>query len=180
MEQSKSDVKLGRFLSLVLRHDPRAAGVKLDEQGYVDVAQLISGVKRAGWPIDREVLERIVRENNKQRYSFNEDGTKIRANQGHSLAVDVGLEQQVPPDLLYHGTAERSVESIRALGISKGARQHVHLSEDMETARKVGSRHGKPTILTVNAAAMHADGHIFYRSANQVWLCDHVPWKYVL
>lgn len=180
MQQSKSDVKLGRFLSLVLRHDPGAAGVKLDEQGYVDVIQLISGVKRAGWPIDRETLERIVRENNKQRYSFNEDGTKIRANQGHSLAVDVGLEQQVPPDLLYHGTAERFVESIRALGISKGTRQHVHLSEDIETARKVGSRHGKPTILTVNAAAMYADGYSFYRSANQVWLCDHVPWKYVL
>lgn len=180
MQQSKSDVKLGRFLSLVLRHDPKAAGIKLDEQGYVDVAQLISGVKRAGWPIDREVLERIVRENNKQRYSFNEDGTKIRANQGHSLAVDVGLEQQVPPDLLYHGTAERFVESIRAKGIRKGTRQHVHLSEEIETARKVGSRHGKPTILTVNAAAMHGDGHLFYRSANGVWLCDHVPWKYVL
>lgn len=180
MQQSKSDVKLGRFLSLVLRHEPSAAGLKLDEQGYVDVGQLISGVKRAGWPIDREVLERIVRENNKQRYSFNEDGTKIRANQGHSLTVDVGLEQQLPPDLLYHGTAERFVESIRAQGIRKGTRQHVHLSEDIETARKVGSRHGKPTILAVNAAAMHAEGYLFYRSANQVWLCDHVPWKYVL
>jgi putative RNA 2'-phosphotransferase len=178
-QQSKEDVKLGRFLSLVLRHNPAAAKIKLDEQGYADVEQLLSGVNRAGWKIDRDRLERIVRENNKQRYSFNEDGTKIRANQGHSLAVDVELEQLVPPMVLYHGTASYAVDSIKAKGIVKGTRQHVHLIEDVDTARKVGSRHGKPAILTINAQAMHESGFIFYRSANGVWLCDHVPWQYV-
>lgn len=178
-QQSKEDVKLGRFLSLVLRHNPAAAKIKLDQQGYADVEQLLSGVNRAGWKIDRDRLERIVRENNKQRYSFNEDGTKIRANQGHSLAVDVELEQLVPPMVLYHGTASYAVDSIKAKGIVKGTRQHVHLIEDVDTARKVGSRHGKPAILTINAQAMHESGFIFYRSANGVWLCDHVPWQYV-
>ncbi|MNJ49945.1 RNA 2'-phosphotransferase [compost metagenome] len=179
-EQSKDDVKLGRFLSLVLRHNPGAAKIKLDEHGYADVDQLLSGVKRAGWKIDRDILERIVKENNKNRYSFNEDGSKIRANQGHSLNVDIGLQQQVPPDILYHGTASHAVDSIRAKGIVKGTRQHVHLSHEVETARKVGSRHGKPAVLTINASAMHADGLVFYQSANGVWLCDHVPWKYVM
>lgn len=178
-QQSKEDVKLGRFLSLVLRHNPAAAKIKLDQQGYADVEQLLSGVNRAGWKIDRDRLERIVRENNKQRYSFNEDGTKIRANQGHSLAVDVELEQQVPPNVLYHGTASHAVDSIKAKGIVKGTRQHVHLSADVDTAHRVGSRHGKPAILTINALAMHEQGFVFYRSTNGVWLCDHVPWQYV-
>lgn len=178
--QSKEDVKLGRFLSLVLRHNPGAAKIKLDEHGYADVDQLIKGVNRSGWKMDRQRLERIVAENNKKRYSFNEDGTKIRANQGHSLHVNLGLQEQAPPDILYHGTSANVVDSIRAKGIVKGTRQHVHLSADVETARTVGSRHGKPAVLTINATVMHADGYKFYQSDNGVWLCDHVPWKYVM
>ena len=180
MEQSKRDIEPGRFLSLVLRHNPAAAQIRLDAHGWADVDALLAGCARAGKRIDRETLERIVRENNKQRYSFNGDHTKIRANQGHSIAVDVGLNQAPPPDRLYHGTAARFLESIRAEGITRQSRQHVHLSSDPETARKVGSRHGAPAVLPVDAGRMARDGFLFYRSVNGVWLCEQVPWKYVL
>ena len=158
MEQSNSDVKLGRFLSLVLRHDPHAAGITLDEHGWADVNELLAGVSRTGRKIDRVTLERIVRENNKQRYSFNRDGTKIRANQGHSLAVDVELKQEIPPARLYHGTAARFLSAIQTGGIQKMKRQHVHLSSDFETAVQVGKRHGMPAVITIDAAAMARDG----------------------
>ncbi|MCQ6563776.1 RNA 2'-phosphotransferase [Paenibacillus mendelii] len=180
MKQSKQDIELGRFLSLVLRHQPSAAGIKLDAQGWADVRQLLAGCNRVGKQIDRVTLERIVKDNSKQRYRFNDDRTKIRANQGHSLAVDVELQETTPPDVLYHGTASRFVESIRAEGIKKGSRQHVHLSKDIETAIQVGGRHGKPVLLPVDAAAMYRSGHKFYLSENGVWLCDYVPREYVL
>jgi RNA:NAD 2''-phosphotransferase len=180
MRQSNRDVELGRFLSLVLRHKPSAAHIKLDDNGWADVDDLLAGCNRAGRRIDRETLERIVRDNSKQRYKFNEDRTRIRANQGHSVAVDVEMEECAPPEFLYHGTASRSIESICAEGIKKGSRQHVHLSRDTETAMQVGKRHGKPLLLRVSAAAMHRDGHKFWLSANGVWLCEHVPWSYVM
>ena len=139
MAQSKSDETLGRFLSLVLRHNPAAAQITLDEHGWADVEALLAGCARAGRRIGRDTLERIVRENSKQRYSFNGDHTKIRANQGHSIAVDVELRQAQPPARLYHGTAMRFLESIRAQGITRQSRQHVHLSADYPTALAVGS-----------------------------------------
>ena len=178
MEQSNSDVKLGRFLSLVLRHDPHAAGITLDEHGWADVNELLAGVNRTGRKIDRVTLERIVRENNKQRYSFNGDGTKIRANQGHSLQVDVELKAAQPPKYLYHGTASRFLPTIQKEGIRKMSRQHVHLSGDFETAMAVGKRHGIPVVITIDAGAMARDGVAFYRSENGVWLCGHVEPKY--
>ena len=178
MEQSKSDIRLGRFLSLVLRHDPGAAGIVLDEHGWSDVKELLDGVNRSGRRMDMETLERIVRENNKQRYAFNESHTKIRANQGHSIGVDVELKQKQPPQYLYHGTATRFLPSIHREGIRKMSRQYVHLSGDFETALAVGKRHGIPVVVTVEAAAMARDGVVFYRSENGVWLCEHVAPKY--
>lgn len=147
MEQSEKDSRLGRFLSLVLRHNPSAAGITLDKNGWADVEQLLLGAQHNGWDINRQTLERIVRENNKSRYSFNEDQTKIRANQGHSLAVDVELKAQTPPDILYHGTATRFLASIMENGLTRQSRQHVHLSANAQTAANVGTRHGKPVIL---------------------------------
>ena len=178
MEQSKNDVKLGKFLSLVLRHNPDAAGISLDEHGWADVQELLAGVRHSGRQIDIETLERIVRENNKQRYSFNAGHTKIRANQGHSLQVDVELTAVNPPRYLYHGTAARFLAAIRQEGIKKMSRQYVHLSSDFHTAMEVGRRHGPPVVLTINAEAMVRDGMTFYLSENGVWLCEYVAPKY--
>lgn len=180
MEQSNEDVRLGRFLSLVLRHDPGAAGIALDEHGWADVEELLAGVNRTGRKIDMRTLERIVRENNKQRYSFNEDRTKLRANQGHSIEVDVELREEEPPDCLYHGTATRFFHSIQKEGIRRMSRQHVHLSGSFDTAMAVGKRHGIPMVITVDARAMARDGVKFYRSENGVWLCEKVEPKYFI
>ena len=179
MGQSKQDVRLGRYISLALRHDPAAAGVSMDENGWVGVDELLAGMAAHGHPIDLETLERIVRENNKSRYSFSDDHRRIRANQGHSLDVDIQLTVRTPPPLLYHGTAERFLGSIRDHGITRQQRQHVHLSADTQTALTVGRRHGSPLVLAVDAAAMARDGHQFWLSENGVWLCDEVPWRYV-
>ena len=172
--QNSDDVKLGRFLSLVLRHNPDAAGISLDEYGWADVQELLNGVRRSGRQINMETLERIVRENNKQRYAFNTDHTKIRANQGHSLRVDVELTAVQPPRYLYHGTAARFLVAIQQEGIKKMSRQYVHLSSDFQTAMEVGRRHGLPVVLTINAEAMAHDGVTFYQSENGVWLCEYV------
>ncbi len=180
MSEGKDDVRLGHFISLVLRHQPEAAGISLDEHGWADVKQLLAGINATGRHIDMSTLERIVRENDKRRYSFNEDHTKIRANQGHSLPVDVELKKATPPVLLYHGTAKRFVGAICAQGIQKRSRQYVHLSDTYETALKVGARHGDPAVLTLDAEEMVKDGMTFYRSENGVWLCDYVPPKYIL
>ena len=165
MDQSNSDVKLGRFLSLVLRHNPGAAGITLDEHGWADVNELLAGVNRAGRKIDMDTLERIVRENNKRRYSFNGDHTRIRANQGHSISVDVELKEAEPPRYLYHGTASRFLPAIQGEGIRRMSRQYVHLSGEFETAVAVGKRHGNPVVITIDAAAMRRDGITFYRSS---------------
>ena len=179
MEQNKRDIALGRFLSLVLRHRPEAAYLTVDSHGWANVEALLSGCRRAGKPLDRADLERIVRENNKQRYSFNENHTKIRANQGHSIPVDLELEASVPPPVLYHGTATRFLDAIRQKGLLPGSRQYVHLSTDVDTAWKVGGRHGKPVVLALDTQAMVQDNLCFYRSENQVWLCKAVPWQYI-
>ena len=172
--QSSGDVRLGKFLSLVLRHNPDAAGISLDEHGWADVQELLAGVCRSGRQINMETLERIVRENNKQRYSFNADHTKIRANQGHSLQVDVELTAIKPPRYLYHGTAVRFLPAIQQEGIKKMNRQYVHLSGDFQTAMEVGRRHGSSVVITINAEAMAHDGVTFYLSENGVWLCEYV------
>ena len=169
-----------KFISLILRHRPGVIGIALDEHGWADVDELIRGINENGkHRLDRELLEEIVREDEKQRYSFNEDHTLIRANQGHSIPVDVELEEKVPPAVLYHGTGEKYVPSINAQGLLPKGRLYVHLSSDVETARKVGGRHGKPVIYTIDCAGMAAEGYKFYLSANKVWLTKAVPAKYL-
>ncbi|MEO0731588.1 MAG: RNA 2'-phosphotransferase [Bacteroidota bacterium] len=171
--------RLGRKISLVLRHKPKAIGLTLDEHGWADVAELLEKMTASGTPLDRAGLDRIVAENNKQRFRYSDDGRLIRANQGHSIDVDLELEAVPPPAILYHGTASTSVASILATGLESRSRQHVHLSADTETAVMVGKRHGKPVVLRVDARAMAADGHQFYRSENGVWLAAAVPPQYL-
>jgi putative RNA 2'-phosphotransferase len=161
-------VKVSRQLSYVLRHRPDSVGLTLDEAGWVPVEELLRKMN-----ITRSQLEEVVSNNDKQRFLI--EGDRIRANQGHSVEVDLRLEPVAPPELLYHGTVARSLDSIREHGLLKGNRHHVHLSADPETANKVGARRGKPVILKVDSKAMAAAGHLFYRSANGVWLTDAVP-----
>jgi putative RNA 2'-phosphotransferase len=164
-----------KFLSLILRHKPETIGLVLDENGWADVEELLSKAAESGRPITRTILERVVAENDKKRFAFDETGQRIRASQGHSIDIDLALTPVEPPSQLYHGTATRFVESIREKGLIAGNRQHVHLSADHETAIKVGQRHGKPIVLSVDSGAMVQAGHVFFRSANGVWLTDHVP-----
>ena len=173
-----SDTKTSRYISLILRHKPETIGLTLDEHGWADVSELIAGVNRTH-PLDMQILERIVAEDEKRRYSFNEDKTLIRANQGHSIPVDVELEQVEPPEILYHGTATKYEESIDREGLIPKSRLYVHLSGDEETARKVGMRHGKPVIYRIKSGEMQRDGHVFYRSVNGVWLIKAVPAEYL-
>lgn len=175
----KSLVRVSKFLSLVLRHDPGKIGLRLDAAGWAEVDELLSAAAAAGSPIDRETLDRVVAENDKKRFAFSADGTRIRASQGHSVGVDLGLEPRTPPEVLYHGTATRSVDSIRETGLHSASRTHVHLSGDEETARAVGQRHGRPVVLTIAAGRMHRDGHPFFRSENGVWLTAAVPPDYI-
>lgn len=174
----KSD-KLSVFISLVLRHKPEAAGICLDEHGWADVDELLKGINDTGRTIDMDILEEIVRTDNKQRYSFNEDKTLIRANQGHSIPVDVELEEKKPPQYLFHGTAERFLDAVMTEGLKPMSRLYVHLSKDKETAVKVGKRHGKPVVLKIRAEEMYNDGSKFYLSANGVWLTKAVDRKYI-
>ena len=167
-----------KFISLILRHKPEAIGITLDEHGWANVDELIEGIRRTR-PFSMEMLEEIVRTDSKQRYSFSEDRTLIRANQGHSIPVDVELERKTPPRVLYHGTGEKYVASIEAQGLIPKTRLYVHLSGDYETAFKVGARHGKPRIYQVASGQMAEDGFAFYRSVNGVWLTKEVPVKYL-
>jgi putative RNA 2'-phosphotransferase len=170
---------ISKYLCLVLRHDPGKIGISLDENGWTDCRDLIAAAGRHGRKFDYETLVEVVRSNDKQRFSLSEDGTHIRANQGHSVTVDLALEPQVPPALLYHGTVPKFLESIRASGLCKGERHHVHLSPDQATASKVGERRGKPVILSIRAAEMSEAGHPFYQSENGVWLTDAVPPEFI-
>lgn len=175
-----TDVRTSKFLALILRHKPEAVGIALDPEGWADVADLLAGMKRKGHALSPEALARIVETNDKRRYAFNDDRTKIRAVQGHSRAVDVGLTPVPPPGRLYHGTVARFVGSIRAQGLIRGTRLHVHLSADRETAMRVGNRRGPPVVLTVDSGAMAERRHVFYRSENGVWLTEHVPAGFIV
>lgn len=172
-------VKLGRYISLILRHHPEVIGIELDEHGWADVEQLIEGVAKNNQGFSMETLEEIVATNNKNRYSFNVDKTKIRANQGHSISVDVELEEKEPPEFLWHGTGEKYVASIDEHGLISKNRLYVHLSNDIETAQNVGKRHGKVVIYKVRTGQMYQDGYRFYLSVNGVWLTKHVPVQYL-
>lgn len=170
--------RTSRYISLILRHKPEVIGISLDEHGWANVAELIEGVSKSR-PLTMEMLEEIVRTDEKQRYSFNEDRTLIRANQGHSIPVDVELPEAEPPEYLYHGTGEKSVEAIDWQGLKPMSRLYVHLSQDEETALKVGKRHGMPVVYRVMAGEMHRNGYRFFRSVNGVWLTKVVPAAYL-
>jgi putative RNA 2'-phosphotransferase len=172
---ASSAIRTSKLLSLVLRHEPGRIGVTLDEAGWTDVDALLAAFAAHGHPLTRDELEHIVATSDKQRFALSADRTRIRANQGHSVDVELGLAPVAPPARLYHGTVLPFLTSIRAQGLVKGSRQHVHLSADVETAIKVAARRGKPVVLTVRASDMAAAGHAFYRSANGVWLTEHVP-----
>ncbi|HEY7118447.1 MAG TPA: RNA 2'-phosphotransferase [Tepidisphaeraceae bacterium] len=174
-----STIRLSKFLSLVLRHKPDEIGLMLDAAGWVAVDDLLTALARHDHPITREQLVHLVQSSDKKRFAFSDDGRRIRASQGHSVEVDLGYTPATPPERLYHGTVARLVPSIRQGGLVKGQRHHVHLSRDVATAAKVGDRRGKAVILTIDAARMHADGLVFFVSANGVWLSDHVPSEYI-
>ena len=175
----KDLVRTSKFLSLVLRHKPEVIGLTLDSNGWVEIEALLHAASNHQHKIIRETLDEVVFTNDKQRFSFSPDGTRIRANQGHSIDVNLELEPVIPPSDLYHGTVVKVLDSVREFGLLKMQRQHVHLSATVETARSVGSRRGKPVVLSVDSVKMHEDGFRFFLSANGVWLTDSVPWMYI-
>lgn len=175
----KRRTRISKFMSLVLRHQPESANLTLEPGGWVPIDSLLSGAAGAGFTFSRDELEEVVERCDKQRFAIDPTDMKIRANQGHSTEVDLQLESAEPPAELYHGTPERNVAAVLRDGLFKMARHHVHLSPDFATAVKVGSRRGKPVILVIDAARMRSDGHIFYCSANGVWLVEHVPSQYL-
>lgn len=170
-------VKVSKYLSRHLRHQPDRIGITLDAGGWVEIDALLAAADAHGFPISRAELDHAVAANDKQRFAV--EGTRIRASQGHTVEVDLGLEAAVPPPFLYHGTVARSLDAIRAEGLRPMARHDVHLSVDRETATRVGARRGRPLVLTVDAGAMHRDGHVFQVSANGVWLTRAVPPEYL-
>jgi putative RNA 2'-phosphotransferase len=170
---------ISKYLSLVLRHQPDTIGITLDENGWTSVIILLEKLRLKFKYINLDILEEVVATNDKKRFAFNEDKSLIRANQGHSVNIDLGYTQKEPPAFLYHGTVPKFMLAIKEKGLLKMSRHHVHLSADTETAFKVGTRRGVPTILSVNAKAMHEDGIAFYQSDNGVWLTEHVAAKYI-
>ncbi|MBE9125058.1 MULTISPECIES: RNA 2'-phosphotransferase [unclassified Coleofasciculus] len=172
-------VKISKYLSKHLRHQPERIGLTLAAGGWVCVDELLVACKKHAFPLNRRELEEVVTCNDKQRFSFDATSTKIRANQGHSVDVDLQLEPTIPPEVLYHGTDHQSVEAILRQGLRKMSRHHVHLSSDIATAQKVGARHGRPVVFAVNAGAMHEEGYTFYCSENGVWLVEEVLPKYL-
>ncbi|NSB13906.1 RNA 2'-phosphotransferase [Clostridium beijerinckii] len=175
---SNEDMRISKFISLILRHKPEEIGLTLDEYGYISTSDLIKGLNKKGYKVTISDIERIVAEDGKQRYSFNNDKTRIKANQGHSIKVNLELQAVEPPKVLYHGTATRFMNIICREGIKKQNRQYVHLSADIETATKVGKRHGELVIFKINSEQMNKDGYKFFLSENKVWLTDYVPVKY--
>jgi len=167
-----------KFLSLILRHKPGSVGLTLDDAGWVEVDALLKALDERGRGMSRDDLNQVVADNNKKRFEFNEDGTRIRARQGHSVEVELGYQPKAPPAVLYHGTAERFLEAIFREGLQKMSRHHVHLSATTDTARQVGGRHGKPVILEVRAQEMAEAGFQFFETDNHVWLVDSVPTQY--
>lgn len=178
-ENMDQKTQIGKYIAFILRHKPQAIGITLDQHGWAKVDELIEGIVSKYPNFNKNLLEDIVASDDKQRYSFNEDHTMIRANQGHSIPVDVELKEVVPPDILWHGTGEKYVASIDARGLIPKTRLYVHLSLDTETAQKVGSRHGKCVIYKINARKMFEDGYHFYLSVNHVYLTKEVPVQYL-
>lgn len=177
---SRELVSTSKFLSLVLRHKPETIGLKLDSEGWLEIDQLIRAANEQGNSITLELLHEVVATSDKQRFGLSDDGLQIRANQGHSIRnVELNLQPVEPPGILYHGTVQPFLDSIRQNGLQKRSRNHVHLSADQSTATKVGQRRGNPIILTVDSQVMFREEHLFYQSANGVWLTDHVPPNYL-
>ena len=177
---SSSNLKqISKSLSYVLRHRPDSIGVDLEANGWIAVDTLLAAFQTHGQDIPHDVLDRVVAENDKQRFEFNDDRSCIRARQGHSVEVDLGYEQAIPPDTLYHGAAIHNLDSIFKSGLLKGKRHHVHLSTNQETMLRVGMRHGKPVLLSIKSQKMYIDGHQFFLTGNDVWLTDHVPPEYI-
>ncbi|WP_330458761.1 RNA 2'-phosphotransferase [Streptomyces sp. NBC_00820] len=170
-------VKVSKYLSKHLRHQPERIGLTLDAAGWVEIDTLIAAALAHGFRFTREELDHVVAANDKRRFAI--DGSRIRASQGHSVSVDLGLPPTAPPPYLYHGTVAAALESIRAAGLKPMSRHDVHLSADRETATRVGARRGRPVVLAVDAGAMHRDGHVFQVSANGVWLTRAVPPRYL-
>jgi putative RNA 2'-phosphotransferase len=176
---AKSKKTISKNLSYVLRHRPDSIGIVLEAAGWVNVEELLAAFARDGRPLSRELLDQIVAESDKQRFELSPDGARIRARQGHSVEVDLGYEPAQPPNVLYHGTAARFLESIWQQGLIKGRRHHVHMSTDQQTMRAVAMRKGKPVLLAIDARRMSAGGHQFFVTGNRVWLTDHVPAEYL-
>lgn len=176
---SHGRTRVSRRLSFVLRHNPGSIGIDLEAGGWVDVDVLLKALSAHGLVVTRRQLDDLVAADDKQRFALDRGGTRIRANQGHSVAVDLGLAVAVPPPTLFHGTVPAALESITARGLLRGQRHHVHLSPDAASARRVGARRGSPVVLTIDAAAMSDAGTPFFRSANGVWLTEHVPACYL-
>jgi putative RNA 2'-phosphotransferase len=176
---AKQTIRLSKFLSKHLRHAPEAIGLHLEAGGWVAVADLLAACAAHGHPMSRDELEDVVEDNDKQRFAFDEAGQRLRAQQGHSVEVDLQLAPAEPPAVLYHGTAPAALPAIRRDGLQKMNRHHVHLTTDEATARRVGQRRGRPILLAIDAAALHAAGGIFYRSGNGVWLTEAVPPHYL-
>lgn len=172
-------VKISKFLSLILRHKPETIGLVLDEAGWASVSDLLQKCEQHGFALSLEELETVVATNDKQRFTFSEDGRRIRASQGHSVKVELGYQPLEPPETLYHGTVERFLPAILEKGLLKGKRHHVHLSAEIAAATKVGARRGKPVVLRVHSGQMVRAGHSFYQSANGVWLTEHVPANFI-
>jgi putative RNA 2'-phosphotransferase len=177
--QDRKLIKISKYLSKHLRHQPERLGLTLEEGGWVVVEDLLKACARHNFPVSFGELKEVVEKNDKKRFSFDASGKKIRANQGHSITVDLKLEQQIPPETLFHGTASRNADLVKEHGLLKMARHHVHLSTDIETARRVGARHGKPLIFKVDAAAMQAENFEFFVSANGIWLVEQVPPRFL-
>jgi putative RNA 2'-phosphotransferase len=175
----KRNVRISKYLARHLRHDPGRIGLRLDAQGWADIDELLARAAAHGFPLTRAELEEVVATNDKQRYALSADGTRIRANQGHSVAVELELPALAPPPVLFHGTVPRSLAAIRAEGLRPMARHAVHLSPDRETATRVGARRGRAVVLTVASGHMHQQGHTFHRSENGVWLTAAVPPRYL-
>jgi len=179
MIDEKTNIRYSKYLSTVLRHNPKMLGIELDQNGWVDIDILIEKMNQKGFIIDLNILTNIIETNSKKRFAFNENRSKIRASQGHTIQVELNLIEKLPPQYLYHGTGQQSISGIFSRGIEKRKRQYVHLSSTIETALIVGKRHGVPNILQVAAMDMNKEGYSFYLSENNIWLVDFVPPKFI-
>ena len=178
-KKNRKHSTISKFLSYVLRHRPDRIGLRLDPNGWADVSELLQKAGEGGRAISPDVLREVVFENDKQRFTLDPENNRIRANQGHSVPIDLGLSPIDPPPVLFHGTAGRFLNSIWEKGLVSGSRQHVYLSPDAETAARVGQRHGKPAVLKISASQMASEGHLFYCSENGVWLTETVPSRFI-